>query len=117
MAKYRDRLQIVADILRATGSGSKKTRIMGIANLSYSLFEDYLNKIVQVGFLRFADGSYEVTEKGQDYLSKYNEYYSKHSRLENELRNILAEREILSRMCQPLSKTKLRSICESKRRK
>jgi predicted transcriptional regulator len=42
MGKYRDGLGIIADILHAAGSGAKKTRIMGVANLSYTLFEKYL---------------------------------------------------------------------------
>jgi predicted transcriptional regulator len=117
MSKYRDRLGIIADILHAAGSGSKKTRIMGVANLSYALFEKYLWRTVQVGFLRLNDEGYEVTEKGQDFLEKYHALSSKYSRVESELQNVLHEREVLKRMCEPLKNGKLKAVCGGKRRR
>lgn len=102
MGKYRDMLGIIADILRAAGSGSKKTRIMGVANLSYRLFEKYLGRTVQSGFLRLNGDGYEVTEKGQAFLEKYFAFSSRSSKLENELQSVEFERETLKRMCQPI---------------
>jgi DNA-binding PadR family transcriptional regulator len=90
---------------------------MYIANLSHELLEKYLRETVQVGFLRTNDGGYEVTEKGQAFLEKYLEYSSRYSKLENELRNALFEREILKRMCQPLRNTRLKAVCGRRRRR
>jgi predicted transcriptional regulator len=115
MGKYRDGLGIIADILHAAGSGSKKTRIMGVANLSYRLFEKYLGRTVQVGFLQLNDGGYEVTEKGQDFLEKYNDFSSRYSMLERELQNAIFEREILWRMCGPMRNRKLKAVGGGKR--
>jgi predicted transcriptional regulator len=115
MVKYRDGLRIIADILHAAGSGTKKTRIMGLANLSYRLLEKYLGKTVQTGFLRLNDEGYEVTKKGQAFLEKYEDFSSKYSKLENELQSAIFEREILKRMCQPLENRKLRAVAGRKR--
>ena len=117
MGKYRDGLGIVADILHAAGSGAKKTRIMGVANLSYRLFEKYLGETVQVGFLRMNDVGYEVTEKGQAFIEKYNDFYSRYSKLENELQSVMSEREVLKRMCRDLGNDSLNAACGRKRRK
>jgi predicted transcriptional regulator len=117
MAKYRDGLGIIADILHAAGSGNKKTRIMGVANLSYRLFEKYLEDTVQTGFLRMSDGGFEVTEKGQDFLEKYLSFSSRYSKLESELKGALSEREALRRMCQPSKNGKVTAVCGRKRQK
>jgi predicted transcriptional regulator len=115
MVKYRDGLRIIADILHAAGSGTKKTRIMGLANLSYRLLEKYLGKTVQTGFLRLNDDGYEVTEKGQAFLEKYEDFSSRYSKLESELQSALFEREVLKRMCQPLENCKLKTVVGRKR--
>jgi predicted transcriptional regulator len=117
MTKYRDGLGIIADILNAAGKGAKKTRIMGVANLSYRLFEKYLREIVQVGFLRLNNDGYEVTEKGHAFLEKYNDFSSRYSRLQNELQSAMYEREVLKRTCQPLRNDRLNTVCGRKRRK
>ena len=117
MVKYRDGLRIIADILHAAGSGTKKTRIMGVANLSYRLLEKYLGKTVQTGFLRLNDEGYEVTEKGQAFLEKYEDFSSRYSKLENEFQSALFEREVLKRMCQPLRNGKLKAVYGGKHRK
>jgi predicted transcriptional regulator len=117
MGKYRDELGIIADILHAAGSGAKKTRIMGVANLSYRLFEKYLRDTVQIGFLRMNDGGYGVTEKGQDFLEKYFSFSCTYSKLESELQSVLSEREVLKRMCQPSRNCRVKAVCGRKRRR
>ena len=117
MAKYRDGLGIIADILHAAGSGAKKTRIMGVANLSYTLFEKYLKDTIQIGFLRMSNGGFEVTEKGQNFLEKYVSFSSRYSKLESELRSILSEREVLKNMCEPSRNGKVKAACGRKSRK
>jgi predicted transcriptional regulator len=117
MTKYRDGLGIIADILNAAGKGAKKTRIMGVANLSYRLFEKYLREIVQVDFLRLNNDGYEVTEKGQTFLEKYNDFSSRYSRLQNELQSAMYEREVLKKTCQPLRNGSLNAVCGRKHRK
>jgi predicted transcriptional regulator len=108
MAKYRNGLGIIADILNAAGSGAKKTRIMYVANLSHDLLEKYLRETVDIGFLRLNSEGYEVTGRGKAFLEKYADYSGKYSKLESELQSARFEREILERMCQPLSRDRNR---------
>ena len=99
MVKYRRRFEIIADILKAAENGAKKTRIMYVANLSHGLLEKYLMKTINVGFIRFNNDGYEVTEKGRLFLERYAEFSSKYSKLQRELGNMKFEMEVLERMC------------------
>lgn len=99
MPRYRTRLEIIADIVNAVGEGSKKTRIMYIANLSYRLLERYLKKTAEAGLMISKNDSYEVTEKGRAFLERFNSFSSKHAVLEREFEKISFEREVLERMC------------------
>lgn len=100
MVSYRNRLEIIADILNAVGNGTKKTRIMGLANLSYKLLEKYLEETVNVGLVHYNHDCYEVTEKGQFFIEKYGEFSSKYSKIKGELEKMMFEREVLERMCE-----------------
>jgi len=115
MAKYRDGLGIIADILHVAGRGAKKTRIMYVANLSHGLLEKYLGLTVRSGFLRLNGNGYEVTERGQVFLEKYLAFSSRSSKLENEFESVNFERETLKRMCQPSRDHKLRLASRGKR--
>jgi len=76
----RRRLNILADVLNAAGKGTRKTRIMQNANLSFALLEKYLRESLSLGLLRANHFGYEVTQKGQRFLEQYDELYSRHSR-------------------------------------
>ncbi|MFB0567423.1 MAG: winged helix-turn-helix domain-containing protein, partial [Candidatus Bathyarchaeia archaeon] len=72
MGRYRDRLQIVADILAITSRGAKKTQIMYQANLSYKLLCKYLDEVMTAGLVNCENGdSYVLAPKGKEFLSKY----------------------------------------------
>jgi DNA-binding PadR family transcriptional regulator len=43
---------------------------------------------------------YEVTEKGKTFLEKYGDFSASYSRIEDQLKKILLEREALERMCE-----------------
>jgi predicted transcriptional regulator len=108
MVKYRDRLEIIADMLNAVGNGSKKTRIMYVANLSYMLLEKYLGEAIKSGLVCFNHNSYEMTEKGRAFIERYGDFSSKYSKIKGELEKVMFEREVLERMCElpthPVSK-------------
>jgi predicted transcriptional regulator len=99
MVKYRRRFEIIADILKAAENGAKKTRIMYVANLSHRLLEKYLMETINVGFVRFNNDGYEVTEKGHLFLERYAQFSSKYSKVQRELENMRFEMEVLERMC------------------
>jgi len=100
MGKYRSRLEIIVDILKAVGEGAKKTRIMYIANLSHKLLGRYLEKTVGAGLISSSNGYYEVTEKGRTFLERFDNFSSRNSKLERELEDVSFEREVLERMCE-----------------
>ena len=49
MSRYRDRLQIIADILVIASRRARKTQIMYQANLSYRLVCRYLGEVLDAG--------------------------------------------------------------------
>lgn len=99
MSRYRSRLEIIADVLNAVGDGAKKTRIMYIANLSYKLLGKYLKRTVDAGLINSNNDYYEVTEKGQVFLERFDDFSSRYSKLEQRLEEMSFEREVLERMC------------------
>jgi predicted transcriptional regulator len=103
VVRHRDRVEIVADLLKATGRGARKTRIMYGANLSYRLLKKYLEESVDKGFVRVNDGNYEVTRTGEEFLKRYVEVSSRYSKIGKELRNVRLERAVLERMCRSKS--------------
>jgi predicted transcriptional regulator len=101
LSKYRRRFDIIADVLNAAGKGGKKTKIMYFANLSYLLLQKYLSETIHVGFLRFNNDGYEVTEKGLIFLEKYQEFSSKYLKAQKKFEALKFEMEALERMCSP----------------
>lgn len=78
MAKKRNKLQIVYDILKAIHDKNnriKPTHILYKSNLSHQMMEEYLSELIQKGFIiENKEGSsktYSLTQKGFDYLNKY----------------------------------------------
>jgi len=60
----------MAEILRVTKSGAKKTRIMYACGLSYRFVEQYIALLLENGLLRIGS-SYHTTEKGIQFLQNY----------------------------------------------
>ncbi len=52
MGKNRDKVDIIAAILKAAGDGANKTKIMFGANLSFKLLEKYLETVMNIGFVQ-----------------------------------------------------------------
>lgn len=79
MSKKRNRLEIIHDILkviREKNGKIKPTHILYKSNLSHSMMEEYLGELIKKGFVLEIVGNngktYSVTEKGNNYLDKYN---------------------------------------------
>ena len=74
--QYRSRVQIAANILEIAKTGSRKTRIMYLGNLSFALLQKYLEMLVQYGLLEVrgsSEKSYLATDKGKQFLEDYYE--------------------------------------------
>lgn len=99
MSKYRDGLRIVADILFIARRGAKKTQIMYQANLSYKLLCRYLVKVVDAGLIATEGEDYVLTTKGEEFLSRHEEYSKGCKSLEEHFNYVNNEKMILEKMC------------------
>lgn len=100
MGKYRGRIEIIADILKASSEPVKKTRIMFAANLSHRILEKYLKETAKVGLISSDNDFYEITEKGRVFLKRYTRFSSEYSILEKKVQNMRFERKVLEEMCE-----------------
>lgn len=70
--KYRDRMTIIADILKSVsenGKGKRKTNIMQSANLSYNQVNKYLDLLLRNGYVVLGNGyMYKPTGEGLRFL-------------------------------------------------
>jgi predicted transcriptional regulator len=75
--KRRDRLEIIAEILKAARVGIQKTLIMYQAGLSFALLTEYLSFLVRLGLLEARNENerlvYKTTPKGKRYVKRYEE--------------------------------------------
>ena len=67
--KYRNRPEIISNILYAANGSASKTKIMYKAFLSYAQIKEYLPMLLENNLLQFKeDGKYYTTEKGSQFL-------------------------------------------------
>ncbi len=69
----RDRLEIIAEILRIAKKGVKKTHLVYKANLNHALLEQYLVRLEQQGLInRNVDPERKVqtTERGRQFVER-----------------------------------------------
>jgi len=116
MAKHRDRIGIIADVLKAADTGTRKTRIMRTANLSYGLLRKYLDEAVGLGYLRLSQELYQVTEDGELFLKKHNEYTNRYSKVGKEMENMKMEKETLTKLCKNNGKSEFESSANKNQR-
>lgn len=101
MVNYRDRLDIIADILAVVSREAKKTQIMYQANLSYKVLQRYLTEIVDAALVKFQEANqiYLLTGKGHEYLDAYKEYSRCSKSMEKRLNEFTSKRKILENLC------------------
>ena len=73
LMKYRSRIGIIAMILDSIGSGSKKTRIMYGAHLSYKQTNEYLAVLLERGLIKSEDGVFTLTPNGRQAIESIGE--------------------------------------------
>jgi predicted transcriptional regulator len=76
LSKYRNRVEIIADILNVVGDGALKTQIMYKGNLSYKLLTRYLREVIGAGLVCAVERAniYQLTEKGKMFLRDFKDY-------------------------------------------
>lgn len=95
LVKNRSRVDIVAAVLEASKRGVNKTNIMYRANLSFSLLEKYLNAVLRAGFVRVEGSSYFLTERGREFLERYNRFREHYVGIQKLSESLACEQEKL----------------------
>ena len=98
LAKNRDRLSIIADVLEVAKQGANKTRIMFMANLSFTLLEKYLEVVTAADFIKIRESKYTLSERGQEFLRQYNQFHERYDKAQQLLDALGSEREKLARV-------------------
>jgi predicted transcriptional regulator len=78
MAKKRERLEVIRDILKAiqTNRNIKPTRLLYASNLSPQMFKDYINELIKKKFIQIdvdkkEKKTFSLTKKGYEFLNEY----------------------------------------------
>ena len=66
----RSSFEIIAEILKTSKNGAKKTRIMYACGLSYNFIQKYLKLLLETGLIELGT-SYYTTAKGKGFLRNY----------------------------------------------
>ncbi|MBT0159206.1 hypothetical protein G4O51_04395 [Candidatus Bathyarchaeota archaeon A05DMB-2] len=101
MANYRDRLDIIADMLLVASRNAKKTQIMYQANLSYKVLQRYMAEIINASLISFESEKqhYVLTPKGREFLNYYKEYSKTSKQIEKRLSDVRNTKRALEEMC------------------
>ncbi|MDP2628454.1 MAG: winged helix-turn-helix domain-containing protein [Nanoarchaeota archaeon] len=78
MAKKRERLEVIKDILKAVRENRniKPTRLLYSSNLSPQMFKDYVNELLKKEFIKMNEDeegkkTFSITTKGHEFLQEY----------------------------------------------
>jgi predicted transcriptional regulator len=67
----RNGLDICADMLRVSRTGAKKSHLVYKANLNFLIVKKYLNRLVDNGLLDHSGNRFFITNKGSEFLERY----------------------------------------------
>ena len=101
MGSYRNRLDIIADILQVASQSAKKTQIMYQANLSYKVLQRYLKDITTASLIDFetTEQCYVLTQKGREFLEAYKDYAKTNKTIEKRLNDVDNKKKNLEELC------------------
>ncbi len=78
MAKKRERLDVIKDILRVTRDNRqiKPTRLLYASNLSPQMFKEYVDELLKKEFIILLEDkkgkkTFSIAKKGNDFLEQY----------------------------------------------
>ncbi len=69
----RHKIDIMADLLRLSKNGSKKTRLVYLANINFNMLKKYVILLESKGFIYNSDGLFYTSREGFDFLRQYDE--------------------------------------------
>ncbi len=82
----RHKLDIMADLLRLSKDGSKKTRLVYLANINFNMLKKYVTLLKSKGFIYNSDDLIYTSREGFDFLRKYDELMMAWDLTDNDLR-------------------------------
>lgn len=71
MARRRNDLDIIADILRVAKNGAKKTHIVYGCNLNFNVVKKYLGRMQEHGLIEYKGKFWFATEKGRAFEDSF----------------------------------------------
>ena len=98
LSKNRGSTDVLADVVKVSREGPRKTRIMMKANLSYKLLQKYLAIAVNNGFISSDNSRYRLTSNGKVFLEEYNKYCDRLSKIQGLQKELDSRRVSLERM-------------------
>ena len=100
MGIYRNKLDIIADILKVASRKPKKTQIMYQANLSFRLLQKYLTEMCGTSLICFEDETqcYALTSKGEEFLQAYLQYSRSNRHAEKILGEVNLKKQTLEKL-------------------
>jgi len=69
----RHKLDIMAEILRLSMAGTRKTRLVYLANLNFTILRKYLKLLEEKGFVYTYNSLIHTTPEGAEFLKQYEE--------------------------------------------
>jgi predicted transcriptional regulator len=103
VSKHRDRVDSIADLLKAAGEGSSKTKIMYAANMSYGYLIKYLELALNQNLLVFKKQKYILTPKGKTFLDQYLAFQNNKLKAQTLLQELENQRKHLDNLLPPNS--------------
>jgi predicted transcriptional regulator len=101
LGSYRNRHEIIADILKVVSQNAKKTQIMYQANLSYKVLQRYLRDLTAASLIRFENSEhcYVLTPKGYEFLEAYKNYSTINKSVKKCLKDVCNKKKSLEELC------------------
>lgn len=98
LTNYRQRIDIIADILEVASCNAKKTEIMFKANLSYKALTKYLSEVLKASLVTYEQEHhrYILTEKGREFLTAYEDYSRTNKYVEERLMHLSQSKQTLN---------------------
>lgn len=81
--RYRTKIEVLRDFLRATQQGSKKTRIIGLANLNPASFRKYRDSCLSLELIQSVPGGYALTARAEVVLDRIDRLLEMTSEMES----------------------------------
>lgn len=82
----RHKIDIMAEILRLSKVGSKKTRLVYLANINFNMLRKYLSLLESKGFIYKSEDIFYTSRDGFAFLKQYEELMMAWNLLDDEVK-------------------------------